>query len=77
MGRETLAPVAATASTERASATSGPDVLPAVMLSMLDTARQELDQHRAERSGGGRCAICGGVFPCERALLAAFALEAV
>jgi hypothetical protein len=74
MGREMLAPVAATVSTERVSATVGPDVLPAAMLSMLDTARQELARHRAE---GGLCAICGCAFPRERAMQAAFALEAV
>jgi hypothetical protein len=64
-------------STERAATTVQPDVLPAAMLSMLATARQELARHRAERSGIGLCVVCGSAFPCERAVLAAFALEAV
>jgi len=41
---------------------------------MLNTARQELDRHRAQ---GGLCAVCRRGFPCERAVLAAFALKAV
>ena len=54
MARETLAPVAATVSTERALATVGPDGLPAAMLSMLDTARQELARHRADEAASPR-----------------------
>jgi hypothetical protein len=74
MGHRTLALVAPTASTEHASARVGPDGFPAAMLAMLATARQELARHRPE---GGLCAVCGCGFPCERAMLAAFALEAV
>jgi len=74
MARKTSALGAPTASTERASATVQPDMFPAARLSMLNTARQELDRHRAQ---GGLCAVCRRGFPCERAVLAAFALKAV
>lgn len=51
-----------------------PGVLWPEILRMLDTARYELNRHLGER---GVCVLCGVTWPCTRAVLAAFALEAV
>jgi hypothetical protein len=44
------------------------------LLTMLATAARELDRHIGER---GRCAGCGGSWPCERSRLADLALAAL
>ncbi len=50
------------------------DYFPPWIEHLLRTARTELERHLHD---DGLCAVCGGVFPCERAVLAPFALEAV
>ena len=48
--------------------------LPQPLMRLLKTAQQEIDRHV---SNGGRCAICGSTFPCNRARLADLALSAM
>lgn len=55
--------------------TAGPaDLFPPELVHLLGTAQQVIDQHVNDR---GHCAGCGSVWPCQRALLAEFALGAL
>lgn len=48
--------------------------LPPELAHLLATARQELARHVRDHD---RCAACGDTWPCERAVLAAFTLDAL
>jgi hypothetical protein len=50
------------------------EVLPPELARLLATARKEITEHGNDH---GLCVVCGSAFPCERAELAAFALDAV
>ena len=50
------------------------DFLPPELIHLLGTARHVIDQHTNDH---GQCAECGSVWPCQRALLAEFALGAL
>jgi hypothetical protein len=50
------------------------DTLPSAMARMLATAIAEITEHSNDH---GHCAVCEMPFPCPRAELAAFTLDAV
>ena len=54
---------------------SSTDYLTPELLRLLTIAAQVLDRH--VQDGNQRCQACGARWPCPRAELAAFALEAV
>ncbi len=49
-------------------------VFPPELARLLATAQREITEHGNDH---GLCVVCGSAFPCERAELAAFALDAV
>ncbi len=53
---------------------SASDVFPPELARLLATAEREITEHGNDH---GLCVVCGSAFPCERAELAAFALDAV
>jgi len=50
------------------------DYLPPELAQLLATARREIDQHVND---SGACVCCREQWPCQRASLAAFTLEAM
>lgn len=50
------------------------DYLLPELIQLLETAEREITTHDNDR---GLCAICGSAFPCARAELAAFTLDAI
>jgi hypothetical protein len=50
------------------------DFFPPEFMHLLGTARRVIDQHVNVH---GYCAVCGLIWPCQRAQLADFALAAV
>ena len=54
--------------------TSANDVFPPELARLLATAQKEIIEHGNDH---GLCVVCGSAFPCPRAELAAFALDAV
>ena len=50
------------------------DFLTPELARLLATAKKEITEHSNEN---GRCPVCGSAFPCPRAELAAFTLDAV
>jgi len=62
------------AKTDIGRPSSGSDVFPPELARLLATAQKEITAHGNDH---GLCVVCGSAFPCERAELAAFALDAV
>lgn len=55
------------------SMASAADHFPPELVRLLGTARRVIDQHV---NNHGNCAVCGSIWPCQRAQLAASALAA-
>ncbi|MBI3688707.1 MAG: hypothetical protein HY241_15480 [Actinobacteria bacterium] len=60
-------------STATPAGATTPDHFPPEIVTMLATARAEIDRHL---NSGGRCVLCGEPFPCTRSRLADLALGA-
>ncbi len=67
-------PLRASSSAELTMPGVASDFLPPELARLLATAQKEITEHGNDH---GLCAVCGSAFPCQRAELAAFTLDAV
>ncbi len=68
-----IGPLPESSDTGPAKGVPAPDYLLPELAQLLATAKQQITEHD---NGHGLCSVCGSAFPCERAELAALALEA-